>query len=359
MLKIKTFGGSHACFLGGSVKGLPKGHKINVAEIERELMRRRIGIGRSARQTIEKDCVEVLSGLTDGLTDGGEFGFRIKNADDRLKEKPPITALRPSHADLAGCKKFGLLDARMVAEIAGGRSTLPHTVIGSACRQILSRAGIFTYGFTLAVGGVGAEGAFDYAKMNEKTQNSPLVTFDANAEKAMTEKILWAREKGDTLGGLAAAGAVGLPVGLGDPRDYYAKLQSKIAAYMMAIPSVKGIEFGLGQAFAGLTGSEATEKLGLEGGGIVYMTNNSGGIIGGMSNGREIYFTLTVKPIPSVANAPDTYDIVTKKRVPAHYERSDVCVVPNIAVIAQNMLGTVLLDALLCDKKLSKQLSLR
>ncbi len=358
MIKIKTFGGSHGESVGAFVKGLPAGHTVDISAIERELKKRREGIGRSERQKIERDKIIVLSGLTGGKTDGGEFGFKVENADNKLAEKPPITAVRPSHADLIGCKKYNLADARKIAEIAGGRSTLAHTAAGCVCRQILAGLGISTYAYSLNIGGVRTDKPFDFASMNGEAEKSPVRTFDHEAGQKMAEKILWAAKSGETLGGLVRAGAANLPAGIGDFRDYRDKLDSKIAAYLMAIPSVKGIEFGLGQKFADLTGSEANERLTLEGGEIAYLTNNSGGIIGGMSSGKDIWFTLTVKPLPSTAKPTPSFDIVTKKPADAFFERSDICVVPNVAVIAENMLATVILDAILADKKRAKELGL-
>lgn len=359
MIKISTFGGSHDKTIGGEIKGLPRGFAISIEAVQKQLKNRKIGIGRSKRQNIETDILNITSGLNhSGKTNGFALKFYVENVDNKLSEKPPITALRPGHADLVGCQKFGYDNARDVAEIAGGRSTLAHTVIGAICRQILAQKGIFTYAFTENIGGISTDKNFDYYSMANDIENSAVRTIDKTAEKAMVEKITQTIAEGDTLGGIVQVGAVGLPMCVGDYHNYFDKLDAKISAYLLAIPSVKGITFGLGEKFAAISGFSSNDKLTLNGKTIEYATNNCGGIVGGMSNGKPILARLIVKPVPSVARESETIDIKTLETVKTHYERSDFCVVPNIAVIAENMLATVLLDTIMQDKKIAKELGI-
>lgn len=347
MIKFSTYGGSHEKIIGGKIYGLPRGFEINVEQISSELFLRKKGIGRSERQNIETDKIRIISGLTKyGITNGLPLKFIVENVDNKFTEKPPITAIRPSHADLAGCVKYGLTDARAVAEYAGGRSTLAHTVIGNICRQILAVNNIFTYAYTANIGGIEAKTEFDYNTQANKIDKSPVLTIDKSAENEMIEAINLAKADGDTLGGIVEVGVIGLPMGVGDFHKYSDKLDAKIAEYLTAIPSVKGIEFGLGSKFAEMSGTQACEKLNCENGRIYYETNYNGGIIGGMSNGQNIVVRLTVKPVPSTKKQTETIDIVTKEKTHSHYERSDTCVVPNICVIARNMIATVVLNAI-------------
>ncbi|MDD4832480.1 MAG: chorismate synthase [Clostridia bacterium] len=347
MIKFSTYGGSHEKIIGGKIYGLPRGFEINVEQISSELFLRKKGIGRSERQNIETDKIRIISGLTKyGITNGLPLKFIVENVDSKFTEKPPITAIRPSHADLAGCVKYGLTDARAVAEYAGGRSTLAHTVIGNICRQILAANNIFTYAYTANIGGIEAKTEFDYNTQANKIDKSPVLTIDKSAENEMIEAINLAKADGDTVGGIVEVGVIGLPMGVGDFHKYSDKLDAKIAEYLTAIPSVKGIEFGLGRKFAEMSGTQACEKLNCENGRIYYETNYNGGIIGGMSNGQNIVVRLTVKPVPSTKKQTETIDIVTKEKTHSHYERSDTCVVPNICVIARNMIATVVLNAI-------------
>lgn len=347
MIKFSTYGGSHEKIIGGKIYGLPRGFEINVEQISSELFLRKTGIGRSERQNIETDKIRILSGLTkESRTNGLPLKFIVENVDNKLTEKPPITAVRPSHADLAGCVKYGLNNARTIAEYAGGRSTLAHTVIGNICRQIMAAKNIFTYAYTANIGGIEAKTEFDFNEMSKKIDKSPVLTIDKCAENKMIEAINLAKADGDTLGGIVEVGVVGLPMGVGDFHKYSDKLNAKIAAYLTAIPSVKGIEFGLGKKFAETSGTQVCEKLNCDKGKIYYETNYNGGIIGGMSNGQNIVVRLTVKPVPSTKKQTETFDIVTKEKTYSHYERSDTCVVPNICVIARNMIATVVLNAI-------------
>ncbi|HPG92392.1 MAG TPA: chorismate synthase [Clostridia bacterium] len=359
MIKFSTFGGSHEKIIGGKIFGLPRGFEISVDEISHELFLRKTGIGRSERQNIETDKIHIISGLTKkSVTNGLPLKFIIENIDSKLDEKPPITAVRPSHADLVGSVKYGLNNARMIAEYAGGRSTLAHTVIGNISRQILAAKKIFTYAYSVNIGGVETKTKFDFSLMAKNIGISPVFTIDKEAENKMVEKIEKAKAEGDTMGGIVETGVIGLPMGVGDFHSYSDKLDALISAYLIAIPSVKGIEFGLGKDFASLTGTQVCEQLNCDKGKIYYETNFNGGIIGGMSNGQPLVFRLTVKPVPSTAKKTESIDLITKQKVKSHFERSDTCIVPNVCIIAQNMIATTVLQSILQDKKIAKELGL-
>ncbi len=359
MIKFSSKGGSHGEFLFGQASGLPKGYNIDLLKICDALNKRKCGIGRSERQNIETDNIEIISGLDkNNATNGEMLEFKIANVDNTVAVKPPITALRPGHADLVGCVKYNLDNARSVAEVVGGRSTLTYTVLGNICKQILEKVNVFTYGLTRQIKDIVCYLPFDYEKDYKSLENSKTRCHDSKTDDRFTKLIVNTREDGDTLGGIVEIGCIGLPIGLGDYHDYFDKLDSKISAYLVAIPSVKGIEFGLGQKFALLTGTQCADKLQVVDNKIQYQTNNCGGIVGGLSNGKPIECFLTVKPVPSTKKGVETFDIKTLRPTISHFERSDVCVAPNIAVIGENMIATVILDEILRDKMFAQKIGL-
>lgn len=338
--QINVFGTSHSEIIGCTVKGLPKGFSIDVSLVENQLALRQCGIGRSERQRIENNEVFIDGGLdANNRTNGKPLTLYVRNGDSDYESKPPITALRPSHADFVGCVKYGLSDARYIAEISSGRNTLPFVLAGAVCRQILqAQFGIKIYSHTVNIGGISAPAVLPNW---EDVCASPVRCADAEISLAMQNAIEKAREDGDSLGGITQVVAYNLPIGFGE-FEYSEKLQSVISALLMAIPSVKGIEFGQGFAYANLRGSQASERLSVDNGKIHYATNYCGGTIGGLATGQPLVISLAVKPVPSVKSAK-TVDILTKQEAEAHFERSDTCVVQNVGIIAENMLAIALI----------------
>ncbi|MEG1528581.1 MAG: chorismate synthase [Clostridia bacterium] len=342
MIKLEVFGASHSKFIGGKVWGLPKGYAIDQSQILSELKKRQNGYGRSARQQIESNNFLITRGIKNNKTTGGTLEFFIKNFDDDILSKPEITALRSGHADYVGCVKYNLTSARQIAEMSSGRNTLAHTVLGAICKQILATKDIFFYSYVRQIGGVSTD--IDVNLSQAMQIEASLVRCpDQTASQQMVELIDKARLNGDTLGGICQVVCSNLPIGLGEIVPYADKLQSLVGRYLLSIPSVKGIEFGkwFGSSFVG---SDCVEQFALNGQRIVYDTNFCGGTIGGLTTGGELTVRLAVKPISSLALPTQTIDLLTKQVVTTYHERSDVCVVPNIAVIAENMLSATILN---------------
>lgn len=346
MLKLSFDGKSHGVGYSAALSGLPQGVKISVSEIQKEMKRRRKGVGRSDRQFIENDDIVFESGLVDGVTTGGVLRFFIPNAAFKVGEGglPPITALRSGHADLVGCIKLGLKDARPICEEASARNTVVYTVVGAICKQILAERGISFFSYVETIGKVSAHiESFDITSVKE-AYSREICCPDATAALLMQKEIDLARSRGESLGGRVRVLCLGLPAGLGEFKILENRLSGKISGRLMSIPSVKGVVFGDGEHYS-------PDELLLDGEKIVYATNRCGGIVGGLTNGKELSVALTVKPVPTQKKACKTIDIVTGEAVEAHYERSDVCVVENVGVVAENLLAYEILDCILEENR--------
>jgi len=335
-MRYLTAGESHGKALIGILEGMPAGVKIDLDKLNEQLRRRQQGHGRGKRMAIETDTAEILSGVRGGVTLGSPIALIINNRDydnwrevmDPVSGDPSLrrlTAVRPGHADLSGCIKYGFSDARNVLERASARETAMRTAIGALCRQYLESKGITVSGKVLSVGGA-----------------TELKDMEALIDKAKAE--------GDTLGGKAQIIISGAPVGLGSYVHYDRKLDGLLARELMGIQSVKAVEIGLGTKSAGLTGSKVHDGIYNQNGKYVRRTNNAGGIEGGMSNGEDIVVTVSFKPIPTLMKGLDTVDIATGKAVKAAPERSDVCAVWAGAVVAENVSAFVIADILIRDK---------
>jgi len=357
--RFLTAGESHGRALTVIIDGLPSGLPLDEDFIAAELKRRQCGYGRGARMKLEQDRAEILSGVRHGVSMGSPISLLIWNRDwENWKEvmsvsapgkgSPRITRPRPGHADLAGATKYGLDDIRPVMERASARETAARVAAGAVARRFVAELGVEIHSQTLAIGGEGTEGpaAPDWQRVEE----SPVRCADAGAEKAMTAAIDRAIASGDTLGGVSEVVAVGVPVGLGSHVQWDRRLDGAIAQAMMSINSVKGIEIGDGFKAAGLRGSGAHDVIELAPGSRYPWrrpTNHAGGIEGGMSNGEAIRVRLAVKPIPTLGKPLPSVDLATGEASEAHFERSDVCVVPAVGVIAEAALAVVLADAML------------
>jgi chorismate synthase len=372
-LRFLTAGESHGPALAATLDGVPAGLAITAEAIASDLARRQRGYGRGARSTsIEQDRAEILAGVRHGLTIGSPILLLIRNRDWEnwtrvMQVEPPtdeqaaelaalaesgdkraahITRLRPGHADLAGALKYGFDDVRNVLERASARETAARVAAGAVARALLARLGIDVWSHTAEVGGV----AIDVARATrsrEEAEGSPLRCLDAEAEKAMVARVDEAREAGDTVGGVFEVVASGLPVGLGSYVQWDRRLDTALAAAVMSIPIVKGMEFGLGFAQTRLLGSEVQDVI--EGrdatGEWRRHSNNAGGLEGGISNGRPIVVRGAVKPISTLPRPLPSADLVSGEPVEkAHYERSDISVVPATGVVAEAMVCLTLAD---------------
>jgi len=360
-----TAGESHGKGLVAMVEGMVADLPLDAEYINRELKRRQQGYGRGPRMEIEEDKVEIISGVRYGLTIGSPIALFIPNRDwqnwqetmsvtPSLKEAEPVTRPRPGHADLAGVAKYNLKDIRPVIERASARETAARVAAGAVAKKFLEEIGVVINSYTVAIGNhaLGGEVIIDW----QQVEDSPLRCPDTGMEKEMMAAIDQAKANGDTLGGVFMLAARGVPVGLGSHVSWDRRLDGRIAQALMSINAVKGVAFGSGFALAELRGSQAHDVIepsvyvNQEGGKSLpwrHITNRAGGIDGGISNGEDIVARVALKPIATLAKPLTSMDLRSGEVVSAHYERSDVCIVPAAGVIGEAMLAIVLADACL------------
>lgn len=357
--RFLTAGESHGKSLTIIIEGIPAGLPLDEEHITSDLKRRQWGYGRGSRMDIERDRAEILSGVRHGLTIGSPISLLIYNRDwENWKEVMgvaptkgeiiPLTRPRPGHADLAGVTKYSLNDIRPILERASARETAARVAAGAVARRFVGQFDIKLSSHTLSIGG-------KWANLNEsidwqQVAKSPVRCADAEAEKAMIAAIDEAMSMGDTLGGAFEVIATGVPVGLGSHAQWDRRLDGAIARAMMSIHSVKGVEIGEGFGLVGLKGSQANDII--EAGDKQsypwrHATNHAGGIEGGISNGEPIVVRAVAKPIPTLGKPLKSIDLATGEVVQAHFERSDICIVPAAGVIGEAMLAIVLADAIL------------
>ena len=373
--RFLTAGESHGPALGATLEGLPAGVLVSADAIAVDLRRRQGGYGRGARQTIEQDRAEILAGVRHGLTIGSPVLLLLRNRDweswtrvmqveplskaqsDELavlaaegnRRAQPVTRLRPGHADLAGAVKYGFSDARPVLERASARETAARVAAGAVCRAFLGTLGIDVWSFTAEGGGVALDPA-RATRTRAESEASRLRCPDPDAEARMVARIDEARSMGNTVGGVFEVVAHGLPIGLGSHVHWDRRLDGALAGAIMSIPSVKGVELGLGFAQTRLLGSEVHDVI--EGrdpaGAWIHRSNNAGGLTGGITNGQPLVVRGAVKPISTLARPLPSADLVSGEAVDtAHYERSDISVVPAAGVIGEAMVLLTLTSAVL------------
>ena len=355
-----TAGESHGKGLVTIVDGIVAGLPIDEKHINRDLKRRQMGYGRSSRMEIERDEVEIISGVRHGLTMGSPIALLIWNRDwenwrEAMSVAPverrvePVTTPRPGHADLAGVVKYGVGDIRPIMERASARETAAKVAVGAVARRFLEEFGIAIYSHTLAIGGhrIRSGGPVDW----QGVEVSPVRCADAEVGKEMMKAIDMAKANGDTLGGIFEVIAAGVPIGLGSHVQWDRRLDGRIAQAIMSINAVKGVEIGAGFSLAKLKGSQAHDVIQTNpekaGSPWRHITNRAGGIEGGMSNGEPIVVRSVVKPIATLGKPLPSVDLHSGGVTKAHYERSDICVVPSAGIIAEAMLAIALADALL------------
>ena len=359
-LHYTTAGESHGPQLTAITSGVPAGLKISARDINRDLARRQLGHGRGGRMKIETDSGEVTSGIRHGLTLGSPISITIKNADWKnwrgimSVEKKGITGNkklsvpRPGHADLAGVQKYGVDDIRSVLERASARETAARVAVGAIARRILSEMDIEIVSHVVQIGRVRVRkrrlSISDFAGVDK----SAVRCLDDKATKDMVIAINAARKAGESLGGVFEVIAYGLPPGLGSYVSGPERLGGRIAASLMSIPAIKGVEVGDGFALAATPGSKAHDEIFFDPGqGYYRKTNHSGGLEGGMTTGEPLVARACMKPIPTLTKPLDSVNMRTGKGAPALKERSDVCAVPAAAVVAEAMLAIELARALL------------
>ncbi len=367
MLRWITAGESHGPALVAVVEGMVAGVEVTTKDVVSELARRRLGYGRGARMKFEADEVEFLGGVRHGLTLGGPIAIRVGNTEwpkwetvmaadpvdadllASLARNAPLTRPRPGHADLAGMIKYGFDDARPVLERASARETAARVALGTVAKALLRQAlGVEVLSHVVSLGEAEApDGAVPMPGDLERVDASPVRAFDAAAGEAMIAEVDLAKREGDTLGGVVEVIAYGLPVGLGSYVHGDRRLDARLAAALMGIQAMKGVEVGDGFATARRRGSAAHDEMTPDGTGVLRATNRAGGIEGGMTNGEPLRVRAAMKPISTVPRALSTVDVATGEPAVAINQRSDVCAVPAAGVVAEAMVALVLADAVL------------
>jgi len=356
MIKFYTAGESHNKAIAVFIEGIPAGLKISQEKIKHELIRRKSSYGRSQRQVFEEDKFEFISGIRYNETIGSPICIIVWNKDYREEEfvsqqlsYQSCFTPRPGHADLTGIMKYLRKDIKDISERASARETVARVVAGSICKQFLENFGVFIGSFVTKIYNI------EFEKNYITTDKNVLIKYHNLAEKSLVrfpEKqkenkivklITQTKNKKDTLGGEFVVFACGVPVGLGSYIQWYERLSAKIAYYLFSIPSVKSVEIGLGKQYSNYFGSQVHDEIFYNNKkGFYRKTNNAGGIEGGISNGEPIIVKSTIKPIPTLSNPLTSVNIKTKKQAKAEIIRSDICVVPSAAVIAEAMLAICL-----------------
>ena len=358
--RFLTAGESHGQGLTMVVEGVPAGLALSEKYMENDLARRQKGYGRGNRMKIEQDRAQILSGVRHGLTLGSPISLFIQNRDwDNWQTKmcvepvdevvEPVTRLRPGHADLAGTMKYSQMDVRTVLERASARETSARVVVGAVARRFLDEFGIVLRSHVVAIGGIWAQ-AYGEVDWNQ-VERSPVRCADPKVETRMVKAIEAAKADGDTVGGVVEVVATGVPVGLGSYVHWDRKLDGRITQAIVSINAVKAVGIGDGFEGANKRGSQVHDVIepmsDPNQAYWLHATNRAGGVEGGMSNGEPIIVRFALKPISTLANPLPSVDLITGEMVQAHYERSDVCVVPAAGVIGEAMLAIVLAGAFL------------
>ena len=361
MIRFFTAGESHGKALTVIIDGMPAGIPISVDFINAELAKRQVGAGSGGRMQIEKDEVEMLSGVRFGKTIGSPLSLVIWNKDnanwgdkmsvedqpDEVKDSARVTTPRPGHADLAGVQKHGFDDVRNVLERASARETAARVAAGAVFKQLLLTKGIEIASHTVQIGDIkvdppaGRDYSFEDIKSTYE-KDPEIRCVDPGKSREMKQLIQNARMDKDTLGGVVETWAVGVPAGLGDYAQWDTKLDGLIAQAMMSIQSVKAVEIGSGIQASGKRGSEVHDEIYRRDDQYHRNTNRAGGLEGGVTNGMPIVVRVYHKPISTLYKPLQTVDIETKQSAEATVERSDICVVPRAGVVSEAMLAYVL-----------------
>lgn len=367
VLRWITAGESHGRALIAVLEGMVAGVELTSEDIGRQLARRRLGYGRGARMAFEADQVTMVGGVRHGLTLGGPVAIEIGNTEwpkwetvmspdpvdpaelENIARNAPLTRPRPGHADYAGMLKYGFDDARPVLERASARETAARVAVGTIAKAFLKQAlGVDVISHVISIGDSEpydgpVPGAADLAAIDA----SPVRAFDAQAEASMIGEIEAAKKDGDTLGGVVEVVVAGLPVGLGSFISGHDRLDSQLAAAIMGIQAIKGVEIGDGFTTARRRGSAAHDEIYPGPDGILRSTNRAGGLEGGMTNGQPLRVRAAMKPISTVPRALATVDMSTGDEAVAIHQRSDVCAVPAAGVVAEAMVALVVARAAL------------
>jgi chorismate synthase len=349
--RFLTGGESHGPCLTVIVEGFPAGLPLPEEEINRDLVRRQGGYGRSGRQHIERDEVQFLGGVEGGVSTGGPVVVQIANRDHAnfiKKEHPRLTAPRPGHADLVGAVKYRLNDMRTVLERSSARETAARTAAGALAKLLLREFGVQVGSAVTEIGGAVARD-IDFShpeQLVEAAEASAVRCPDPQATEEMKATIDHARRTGDTVGGVFVVWATGLPVGLGSYAHWDRRLDGLLAQAVMSIQAIKGVEIGEAFESARLNGRSVHDQIYMGSNGLERHTNRAGGLEGGVTTGQVLLVRAAMKPISTTIKPLDTVDVATGQPAATQYQRSDFCAVPAAAVVGEAMVAWVLADAL-------------
>ncbi|MER7844756.1 chorismate synthase [Kitasatospora sp. NPDC096077] len=364
-LRWLTAGESHGPALVATLEGLPAGVPVTTAVVADALARRRLGYGRGARMKFEQDEVTFLGGVRHGLTMGSPVAIMVGNTEwpkwEQVMSADPVdpevlaglarnealTRPRPGHADLAGMQKYSIDEARPILERASARETAARVALGAVARAYLREAAgieIVSHVVELAAAKAPA-GVVPLPSDEARLDADPVRCLDADASKAMVAEIDQAHKDGDTLGGVVEVLAYGVPVGLGSHVHWDRRLDARLAAALMGIQAIKGVEVGDGFELARVPGSKAHDEIVPTPEGVKRTSGRSGGTEGGLSTGEVLRVRAAMKPIATVPRALQTLDVRTGEPAKAHHQRSDVCAVPAAGIVAEAMVALVLADA--------------
>ena len=348
-LDYRTAGESHGKSLIALIEGMPAGVPVDIAFINDELRRRQGGYGRGGRMKIEKDEADLLSGVRRGVTIGSPIALQIGNRDVRIEEAPALHRPRPGHADLAGSLKWLTTDCRETLERASARETAARVAAGALTRGLLRGFGIEVVGYVTAIGGNAATPKLDRLTPQEIRQQrdaNEAYCPDAAASERMLAAIRQAKTDKDTLGGVVEVNVFGCPPGLGSCMRWQEKLDGRLMGAVGSIQAIKGVEIGLGFESAGHPGSNVHDEIAFDpaqrempGLGFVRLSNNAGGLEGGMTNGQPVVVRAAMKPISTLLRGLRSVNLNTRAAERSDYERSDVCSVPACSVVVENVVA--------------------
>ncbi|HOK41023.1 MAG TPA: chorismate synthase [bacterium] len=358
-MRFLTAGESHGKELVLIIDGFPSNVKISEEKINYHLARRQMGYGRGERMNIETDKAEIISGIRFGKTTGAPITIKIKNKDyenwleqmsvfkDNSNKFKKLLLPRPGHSDLCGFIKYQLDDIRNVLERSSARETATRVAAGALCRIFLDYFNIDIVSHTISIGEIKIKNRYNYFEIKKIQDDNILRCIEKEVEKKMLDLIAKIRNKGDTIGGVFEVIIHNIFIGLGSYVHFDARLDAKLAAAIMSIPGIKGVEIGAGFDGTKLSGSQFHDEFDFLKDRIIRKTNNAGGIEGGISNGEDIIIHGAIKPIPTLINSLQSVNLKTYKKEKAIVERSDVCVVPAAGVVAEAMAAIVISNEIL------------
>ncbi|MEB7823746.1 chorismate synthase [Staphylococcus chromogenes] len=363
-MRFLTAGESHGPQLTVIIEGLPANMKIDINQINKEMFKRQGGYGRGRRMQIEKDTVEIVSGVRHGYTLGSPVTVIVKNDDfkhwqkimgaepiteeEQENMKRVITKPRPGHADLVGGMKYNHQDLRNVLERSSARETAARVAVGAICKSLLAQLGIELFSRVVEIGGIKDEGEYDIDTIKKSEDANDVRVVDESIAQAIRDKIDQAKKDGDSIGGVVQVIVNHMPVGVGSYVHYDRKLDGRIAQSVVGINAFKGVSFGVGFQAGALLGSQVQDPIMYdETKGYYRASNHLGGLEGGMSNGMPIVVNGVMKPIPTLYKPLASVDIKTKEPFKATIERSDSCAVPAASIVCEHAVAFEIAKALL------------